>query len=321
MGLLLSGKNPAAYKTAERSSFTATAGQTTFTVPVGYNVGDIDVFLNGLKLVDGDDFIAINGSTVVLTSGANVGDSLSVVCYYNFLNSSSYTKAESDNKYVQPNGVLPMTSYLKTPNYGISSYSDSANASLEANVGLGTQGTAVKAWGRSVATNGGDIHYVTDTRGAGGSHRFYGWNGSSFTNFMTIDSSGRMTRPQQPCFYAFNGAQQSGSDQIVQFTATEINVGGNYNTSNYRFTAPIAGNYFFEFSGMASTTTYNRFGLYKNGGLFGGQKFSANQTYERFSAAWVVPMSVNDYVYIVTGISGDGAIHNDYREFTGFLLS
>lgn len=267
MGLLLSGKNPAAYKTAERSTFTATAGQTTFTVPVGYNVGDIDVYLNGLKLVEGDDFYATNGTTVVLSSGANLGDSLSVVCYYNFLNSSSYTKAETDARYVQPNGALPMTSYLRTPNYGISSYSDSANASLEANVGLGTQGTAVKVWGRNVATNGGDIHYVTDTRGAGGSHRFYGWNGSSLTNFMTIDSSGRMTRPQTPAFQTSNvgfSAWSSAKKPII--ASTLYNQGGWYNTSNGRFTAQVAGLYHFHgICTPSSATSSPGFYISKNG--------------------------------------------------------
>ena len=269
MGLLLSGKNPAAYKTAERTTFTATAGQTTFTVPVGYNVGDVDVFLNGLKLVDGDDFFATNGTSVVLASGANVGDSLSVVCYYNFLNSSSYTKAESDARYLQPNGQTPMSSYLRTPNYGISSYSDSANASLEANPGLGTQGTAIKAWGRSVATNGGDIHYVTDTRGAGGSHRFYGWNGTSLSTLGGIDSLGRFTTPLQPrASLSHTGAIAITSDTDLTssnfYDTSIVNIGGYFNASTGRFTCPVAGVYRIFFRCTSSGTGCN-VRLRKNG--------------------------------------------------------
>jgi hypothetical protein len=62
--------------------FTATAGQTTFTVTSGYNVTSVYVYLNGV-LLDNTDFTATNGSTVVLASGAAVGDTLRVVTFYN----------------------------------------------------------------------------------------------------------------------------------------------------------------------------------------------------------------------------------------------
>jgi hypothetical protein len=59
------------------TSFTATAGQTTFTV--AYVVGAIDVFRNGIRLVDGDDYAATDGISVVLVSAASDGDSVVVV--------------------------------------------------------------------------------------------------------------------------------------------------------------------------------------------------------------------------------------------------
>lgn len=323
MGLLLSGKNPAAYKTAERSTFTATAGQTTFTVPVGYNVGDIDVFLNGLKLVDGDDFIATNGSTVVLTSGANVGDSLSVVCYYNFLNSSSYTKAESDNKYLQPNGVLPMTSYLRTPNYGVSSTSDSLSASLEASAFAGEQGVGIKAFGRSIATTGGDILYTTDSRGAGNRHRFGYWNGTSFNPTLTIDNSGRVTIPFQPAFQAYgtsgNTAYSSGAEFIPQ--ATAMNRGNCYNTTTGRFTAPVAGLYQFSY-GVYSYTAC-QICIKKNGADYapsdtaGIVSFAAN---EAKGGAISLALNANDSVSYGFRTSYAGNVYMSHAWFSGSLV-
>ena len=62
----------------EFTSFTATAGQTTFTV--NYAVGNILVFMNGAKL-NSADFTATNGTSVVLASGASVGDIVEVVEY------------------------------------------------------------------------------------------------------------------------------------------------------------------------------------------------------------------------------------------------
>ena len=60
------------------TNFTATANQTTFTV--NYAVGNILVFMNGAKL-NSADFTATNGSSVVLASGATVGDIVEVVEY------------------------------------------------------------------------------------------------------------------------------------------------------------------------------------------------------------------------------------------------
>lgn len=63
------------------NEFTATAGQTTFTPNYYYTIGYVDVYLNGVKLVNEDDFTATNGTTIVLTTGATAGDNVSVVAY------------------------------------------------------------------------------------------------------------------------------------------------------------------------------------------------------------------------------------------------
>tara|TARA_R100000654_G_scaffold6748_2_gene17344 strand:- start:4090 stop:4812 length:723 start_codon:yes stop_codon:yes gene_type:complete len=60
------------------TSFTATAGQTTFSV--NYNAGNILIFTNGVKL-DSSSFTASNGTSVVLGSGAAAGDIVEVVEY------------------------------------------------------------------------------------------------------------------------------------------------------------------------------------------------------------------------------------------------
>jgi len=67
--------------TTRRQSFTATAAQTTFTVTGGYDAGFADVYLNGVKLVNGTDVNVSSGTDVVLTVGAAAGDSVDVVAY------------------------------------------------------------------------------------------------------------------------------------------------------------------------------------------------------------------------------------------------
>ena len=59
-----------------KQSFTATASQTTFNTN-GYTDGNfINVYLNGVRLINGTDYTATNGSDIVLTTGASASDVL-----------------------------------------------------------------------------------------------------------------------------------------------------------------------------------------------------------------------------------------------------
>ena len=64
-----------------RQTFVATAGQTSFTVTGGYTPDSVDVFQNGVKLVNGsgNDVTITSGTAVVLATGAAVGDVIDVI--------------------------------------------------------------------------------------------------------------------------------------------------------------------------------------------------------------------------------------------------
>lgn len=85
--------------TASRQVYTATASQTTFAVT--YDVGFIDVYLNGVKLIAGTDFTATNGTNIVLTVGAAAGDLVDIVAYGTFEVANTYTQAAADAKFVE----------------------------------------------------------------------------------------------------------------------------------------------------------------------------------------------------------------------------
>lgn len=61
-------------------TFTATSGQTTFTITGGYTVGLVDVFVNGTRLST-SDFTATNGTTIVLGVGVVVNDIVDIIVY------------------------------------------------------------------------------------------------------------------------------------------------------------------------------------------------------------------------------------------------
>jgi len=85
------GAPPVPQATQTRQSFTATASQTSFAT-AGYTPNFVDVYMNGVHLLDGTDYTATNGSDVVLTSGAAAGDVIEVVAYSTYqVNDQAFT--------------------------------------------------------------------------------------------------------------------------------------------------------------------------------------------------------------------------------------
>ena len=85
------GTQPVPQATQNRESFTATSSQTSFAT-IGYTPQFLDVYLNGVHLLNGTDYTATNGSDVVLTTAAASGDVLEVVSYSTYeVNSQNYT--------------------------------------------------------------------------------------------------------------------------------------------------------------------------------------------------------------------------------------
>ena len=76
------GTQPVPQATQTRQTFVATAAQTSFAT-AGFTPQFVDVYLNGIKLT-AEDYVAENGSDIVLTVGAAAGDTLEVVAYTAF---------------------------------------------------------------------------------------------------------------------------------------------------------------------------------------------------------------------------------------------
>jgi hypothetical protein len=94
------GNSPGVASQRITTTLTATSGQTTFTPTSGYTVGYIDVYQNGVKLVNGEDYTASNGTSVVLTVAASENDVVETVAYLPRGLSDGYTKAEADARYM-----------------------------------------------------------------------------------------------------------------------------------------------------------------------------------------------------------------------------
>ena len=79
-----------------RQTFSATGITTTFTFASGYTIGYLDVFLNGAKQIEGQDYDANNGSTFDISGGGVTnGDIIEAVAYKAF-NVSNVKDAPGD---------------------------------------------------------------------------------------------------------------------------------------------------------------------------------------------------------------------------------
>ena len=104
-----------------KHTITATASQTS--IPnVGYTVGAVHVYQNGIRLVDGTDYTATNGSTVTLETGATEGDQIVIVSHGSFETGDVVSKASGGtfsgnvavsgsvtaNSLIVPDGSIPL---------------------------------------------------------------------------------------------------------------------------------------------------------------------------------------------------------------------
>lgn len=124
-------------------NYTATAGQTTFTVTAGYVVGQIDVFLNGVRLT-ASDYTASDGSTVILGAGALVNDIVDIL-YYSSL--TGYVTAASKQDALSGTGFVKISG--TTISYDNSTYLTSYTETdpiFIASAAYGITGTNITNW-------------------------------------------------------------------------------------------------------------------------------------------------------------------------------
>ena len=79
----------------EKISYIATQGQTVFSV--NYDLGSVDVYVNGIRLAS-TDFVATSLTSVTIPDGVNAGDIVELVSFGAFTVANTYTKDETDNK-------------------------------------------------------------------------------------------------------------------------------------------------------------------------------------------------------------------------------
>jgi len=124
--------------------YTATAGQTTFTgnddggVSLAYVAPNLFVTINGIMLEIGTDYTATDGSSVVLTSGANVADEVNIYAIRSFSVADTVSAANGGTFYgnVTHSGNLTSTGITALQN--LSTTNSALNISSSASDGSAT---------------------------------------------------------------------------------------------------------------------------------------------------------------------------------------
>jgi len=168
-----------------------------------------------------------------------------------------------------------------------------------------SSGTTGASGSKNLASINIEIDGTSTTNGVG-RLAFYTSTGGNTLERMRIDSQGRVTIPYQPSFCAHDdGSSAYGSNSTVVFNTVKHNIGSHYSNSTGRFTAPIAGRYFFyaqllgDSSGSRAISYLAHNGSTSAGGLT--VEMSAVTTeYNSVQATAVINLAAGDYVSIIT---------------------
>ena len=130
------------------TTFTATAGQTSFTI--SHTQGFVQVFMNGLLLDETVDYTS-NGTAITLTSGAAAGDEIEVVAYNTFSVGDALNTSAADTRYVNTTGDT-MTGSLTLDNSGQSQSLVSVGGG-STNAALTLRGSTGSAYAWQISSN------------------------------------------------------------------------------------------------------------------------------------------------------------------------
>ena len=326
------GSTPAEqYKSLAKQTITGD-GSTSYTLNRSVtNEFDIEVFINNVRQEPTTSYSA-TGNTITFTAAVTASDS----CYLIYQGQSIGTINPPTNSVGETqiqNGSVTHSKFhtnaldpikLSGNNVGIgtSSPSNFGGSTLQVNHASSYSSVLASSGVYTMQFMASQTNGVTNM-GSRSNHPV-----SITTNDtpkLTIDTSGRVTVPNQPAFLATGNNSNYITTSPVPFPTVVYNIGGHYNNSNYTFTAPVAGRYFF----------HAHMGLLN--GSSGAQAypwFSVNGTQQQYSytninATWyasghltcILNLSANDTVKITVS-SSNATYYNGPNEtrFMGYLL-
>ena len=151
------------------------------------------------------------------------------------------------------------------------------------------------------------------------------WPDAAADKVLTFGYDGQVTKPRQASFAAMkSGNQYSLNNEVFPFDTTTHNIGSHFNTSNYRFTAPVAGRYLFTFYSILNSSGQGRYEILINGSADqnGTRVHMTPNTsnWDHVSTSWILNLAANDYIQMYSQ-TNTGWHGGHWQRFCGELLS
>ena len=313
-------------------TYTATANQTAFTGAdtdgntLACTPSDIMVHMNGLRLEESD--YTASTTTVTLGSGAAAGDEVTITAFLTFESADAYTKSTSDTRYVNTTGDTMTGNLLLGGNkIGVGIAAPTAPIHIKS-----ADNTEFMNF-----TQTGNERWAFRAESGAGSDDFFGIGISGGVQAIYFHEGGQVRKPSNPC--AVWGASgnvaltQDSSWRDVALNYEIFDKNNNYNTTNYRFTAPVTGVYLVGFSGEFTSTSNtvwsylvpringsNTANLSNKGNNFAD--FSHEGQYRSHGQTWFLNLAQDDY-FIFSHIGSGGNItlknYNECKFFATLL--
>jgi len=363
LGVPASGVVTTAYRTV--TDFTATSGQTIFTPP-SYTSGFIDVYRNGIKL-GAVDYTATNGTTVTLATASVAGDLVEIVSFYvsSVLNAIPAQAGAVGSTYLAPSLTLTGTTTASTITSAVGSpltlqtNGGNTTAITVASGGYVGINSTTPSWpldvrdstsnSRLTMTNTSNqtsgLYLVTTNSGStvsnatvridnSGNLQFF--NGTSTaTQNMTITATGPVQLPSNPAFFAWwtsgSPAYTVGSNPII-YSNVGVNRGSYYSASTGKFTAPVAGLYFFSMKNLQeNTSSVIRYYFVQNGTVLGQgtgndgayqsrMDNTGTSVYREQQTSIIISCNANDTVWVCQYAGTVSLDSSGYSTFLGYLI-
>lgn len=300
------------------------------------SVNDIEVLVDNVQQSPYDSSYSVSGTTLTFSGAPSAGTN-NVYVIYNASKHITTQQVIPDDGSVthskfHTTALNPITLDQTNNRVGIGTSSPNEALTIEAPLS-GHTGLAINYSGDNKA--GITVNPITGQISVGvhpdltsASAYYLSFNTAAANTVyerMKIDSAGRVTMPNQPSFMVYGGFSYQASTYIWQgFGTVDHNIGGHWNNSIGRFTAPVAGKYMIYATAHHSTvSTYHLWAFLKNGSLGGGnwvQSYDTSGGAATTSKQQVWNLAAGDYLEVASNATYANAYLGGYVTVGAYLV-
>ena len=287
---------------------------------------DILVSVDGVIQEPSVAYAVSNGTTLTFTGAPSNNSGNNIFVYYLFRTVATVDHPSTSSLQATTgtfSSTLDVTGNVGLGGANTSSYLQGVVGGKTATIGDGSQASSTLVLK--------DDDGVFDIATTAGTLRVYDDNNER----IRLHSAGAVTIPNQPIFLATAETTISLSTSFAELTAfsnAHVNIGSHYDTSNGRFTAPVAGTYQFAVTtiGNSNSDVY-RLRVYKNGsslnnfGLRADTQHSGSGFATNGEFCIVTTLAASDYISIFGRSDGGADAYANslyrYSYFRGHLMA